>query len=332
MDRPQRLLAILVALQASRQLTADELAGQFGVSRRTILRDVDALAAADVPVVAERGRYGGITLLPGVDIDVGRLTPTETDVLQVIGVDVTRARQLGVDAAARSAAHKLTSRSRRPDPARGRRGRRGQEALALTDVVAIDNARWFAPHEPVDLAALIEDLRRGRRLRIGYRSSGERAVRERVVDPYGVSARGGSWYLVADVDGRPRMFALARLSSWSVLDEDRRIRPGVSLAEVARDLATALEDRHEVIVTAFLDADREDIARRILGSRLRSVEPADVPERVRITVGYDQLDGVRQLLQFSDHIEVAHPPEARRLVANMAEAIVRRHRDQDESD
>ena len=322
MDRPQRLLALLVALQASRQLTAEELAGQLGVSRRTILRDVDALAAADVPVVAERGRYGGITLAPGMTVDVGRLTGTETEVLALVGVDAARARQLGVDVAARSAAHKLAAR-------RGRRGDTsgGERPLALTEVVVIDNAPWFARQEPAGLAALVGDVRRGRRLRIAYRSSGGRIARESDVDPYGVAARGGSWYLVADVGGQPRMFALARLSSWTVLEEDRRVRPGVALAEVVRDLATALEDRHEVIVTAVLDADREDIARRILGSRLRSAEATDDPDRVRITVGYDQLGGVRQLLQFSDHIEVTDPPEARRLVANLAEVIAQRHRD-----
>lgn len=323
MERPQRLLAMLVALRASRQLTAEELAEQFGVSRRTILRDVEALAAADVPVVAERGRYGGITLLPGMTVDVDRLTGTEADVLELIGVDVARAWQLGVDAAARSAAQKLAARRpRRPDHDRSR------HPLALTEVVVIDNAPWFAPQEPADLAALVVDVRQGRRLRIAYRSSGRGAARERVVDPYGVASRGGRWYLVADADGQPRMFALTRLSAWTVLDENRRIRPGATLAEVARDLAAALEDRHEVIVTALLAGDREDIARRILGSRLRSVEPADDAERVRITVGYDQLDGVRQLLQFGDHIEVVDPPEARRLVAHLAEVIARRHQDE----
>lgn len=72
MERPQRPLAALVALQANRQMTAAELAEQFAVSKRTILRDIDALAAADVPVVAERGRYGGIMLLPGAEIDDAR--------------------------------------------------------------------------------------------------------------------------------------------------------------------------------------------------------------------------------------------------------------------
>ena len=98
MERPQRLLALLVALQANRQMTASELAEQFGVSKRTILRDVEALAAADIPVVAERGRYGGVSLLPGADVDVSRLTTGETEVLELIGVDLARAKQLGIEA------------------------------------------------------------------------------------------------------------------------------------------------------------------------------------------------------------------------------------------
>ncbi|MEU3219335.1 hypothetical protein [Streptomyces sp. NPDC006971] len=45
-----------------------------------------------------------------------------------------------------------------------------------------------------------------------------------------------------------------------------------------------------------------------------------------VRVGYDRLDGIHQLLQFSDHFEVIDPPEARELVARLAEAIALRHR------
>lgn len=92
MGRPQRLLAILVALQANRQMTATDL-----------VEHIAALARAEVPVVAERGRYGGIMLLPGAQVDVSRLTRSEAEVLQLVGVDLARVRQLGLEAAARSA-------------------------------------------------------------------------------------------------------------------------------------------------------------------------------------------------------------------------------------
>ncbi|MEX3510928.1 WYL domain-containing protein [Kocuria carniphila] len=324
MERPQRLLAMLVALQANRQMTAAELAEQFGVSRRTILRDIKVLADADISVIAERGRYGGVALLPGAEVDVNRLTGSEAEVLELIGVDLARARQLGIEAAARTAAQKIASR--RPWP-------HGESThlLPLAEVVAIDNSGWFAPEEPADVAALTRDIRHGRKLRIDYRASGQPASRERDVDPYGVFSRGGRWYLIAEVNDQPRMFALARLRSWAVLDEERQIRDDLKLGDLAATLVSGLEERHSIRVTAVLDAKIEDMARRILGTRLLSVEATESSSSVRITIGYDQLDAVRQLLQFAEKIEVIDPPEARALVAHLADTITVRHRARSET-
>lgn len=318
MERPQRLLALLVALQTNRQMTAAELAEQFSVSRRTILRDIEALAAADIPVIAERGRYGGVTLLPGAEVDVGRLSGSEAEVLELIGVDLGRARQLGIEAAARTAGQKLASR---------RPWRYGDSTglLPLSEVVAIDNRGWFTREESADVAALIRDVRRGKKLRIGYRSSGQPESCERLVDPYGVFCRGGRWYLIAEDCGEPRMFALTRLRSWTVLDEDRQAHSHLTLSDLAANLVAGLEEQHSIRVTAVLDAKIEDMARRILGNRLLTTEPTEEPDSVRITVGYDQLDAVRQLLQFAENIDVTDPPEARALIASLGTSVAVRH-------
>lgn len=318
-ERPQRLLAVLVALQANRQMTAAELAEQFAVSKRTILRDIDALADADIPVVAERGRYGGISLLPGAQIDVSRFTNTESEVLELVGIDLAKARQLGLEAAAKSAAQKLAARKRWQHPGTD------PKRLQLSDVVAIDNDGWFTPEEQADVAGLAKDLRLGTRLRITYRASGQPVARERTVDPHGVFSRGGRWYLIAEADGTPRMFALARLQAWTTLPEPRKLRSDLPLEVLAAKLVTNLEQRHIIQVTATLDAHTEDIARRILGNRLRSVEPTSDPNTVQITVGYDQIDAVRQLMQFTDHIEIIDPPEARRLIHTLANKIAHQH-------
>ena len=79
------------------------------------MRDVQALIDADIPVFTERGKYGGISLLPGDQVDLSKLTTSEADVLRTMGLDVDRARQLGAEAAARSALGKLVPR--RPPPA-----------------------------------------------------------------------------------------------------------------------------------------------------------------------------------------------------------------------
>jgi predicted DNA-binding transcriptional regulator YafY len=64
-SRFDRLLGILLVLRGGQAVTAAEIAGRFGVSRRTVHRDMDALSALGIPVYAERGRGGGFRLLPG---------------------------------------------------------------------------------------------------------------------------------------------------------------------------------------------------------------------------------------------------------------------------
>ncbi|GAA3598335.1 hypothetical protein GCM10022223_12090 [Kineosporia mesophila] len=334
MARPQRLIELLAALQAHPQTTAPDLAAELGVSVRTVLRDIHDLVATGIPVVTERGRYGGVSLLPGDQVDLSRLTTTEADLLRTVGLDLDRARQLGGESAARSALGKLdrARRSGGESAARSKPGKLDRERrvvnsspLSLADVVTVDNRPWFTDDPPaVDVAALADALRTGHRLTLRYRRSGTDRVHHLTVDPYGLLSRGGRWYLIADELGIPRMFALARVSGWEALDEPRRLREGADLASVARQLGEKLERRDEVIVTAHLARDRLDLARRILGTRLREITDLD-DGRVSLTVAYEETAGVRQLLQFGEHIEIVAPEPARRLVRDLAQRLMDVH-------
>jgi predicted DNA-binding transcriptional regulator YafY len=59
-----RLFEIIYILLDKKIVTAKELAEHFGVSQRTIYRDVDTLSLAGIPVYTEKGKGGGISLLP----------------------------------------------------------------------------------------------------------------------------------------------------------------------------------------------------------------------------------------------------------------------------
>src|ERR1700722_14756578 len=163
--KPQRLIALLAVLQVRRVTTAEVLAAEFGVSVRTILRDIQALIDADIPVLTERGKYGGISLLPGGQAHLSKLTASEADVIRAVGFDLGRAARLGAETAARSAAGKLTAKRRAP---LRRPPRRAPPPLALSDVLTVDNRGWFAADESPDVASLARDLRLARRLRIRY--------------------------------------------------------------------------------------------------------------------------------------------------------------------
>jgi predicted DNA-binding transcriptional regulator YafY len=68
--RASRLVRLLSLLQVRGPVTARELAGELEVSERTILRDIEALSAASIPVYAVRGCKGGFKLLDGFRADL----------------------------------------------------------------------------------------------------------------------------------------------------------------------------------------------------------------------------------------------------------------------
>ncbi len=76
-----RLLEITLILLNKSTVTAGELAERFGVSTRTIYRDIDELSAAGVPVFTNKGSGGGISLLDNYAINKALLTEHERDSL-----------------------------------------------------------------------------------------------------------------------------------------------------------------------------------------------------------------------------------------------------------
>src|SRR6201996_7045498 len=67
--RVSRLMTLVSLLQARGRMSTTELATELEVSPRTVLRDLEALSTAGIPVYATRGRHGGFALLEGFDPD-----------------------------------------------------------------------------------------------------------------------------------------------------------------------------------------------------------------------------------------------------------------------
>lgn len=322
--KSDRLLSILLLLQTRARVPADELARRLEVSTRTIYRDVESLSAAGVPVYAERGRHGGIRLLPGFRTDVTGLTSDESRALFVLVAQSAHSAHtaLGLDNALGSALRKVMAAL--PAPHR--------PAAELTSRrVLVDPDRWLSGARPaVDLGILSTAVFSDRRLRIRYRHGGGTSTHNYTVDPYGLVAKAGTWYLVADRRGRPQLFRVDRVLGANVTEAPVQRRPGVELADAWDVLRRQVEERPTgVRVSARVRGSRFELFRRIVGPFVlddpgpagSGTEDAGSDEWVPVTLAYPVLTAVRQLLQFGADVEVLEPAAARAELAGAAASV-----------
>ncbi|MFI6675865.1 helix-turn-helix transcriptional regulator [Kribbella sp. NPDC050470] len=320
--RADRLLQIILLLQRHARLSARELAERLEVSTRTVMRDMEALSAAGVPVYTERGRNGGCVLLPGYRADVSGLTPREAQALFAWSGRAALSEELGLRDALQSAMGKLSSTL--PLELQG-------DAEALSGSIVVDRRRWFAEAEDTGaLPVLRQAVVTRRRVRLLYASASAGRPQRRTVDPWGLVEQAGRWYLVAAHRGVARMYRVSRVQEVDVLEEvaDRPAELDVQ-AEWER-LRSGLEQNMPVGVEVVVRVRPEavDQVRRIASPMLVKGEQArDVPSDdgwPRLAMHFrvrEAACGV--LLGFADNVEVLEPPEIRARMLELATAAVR---------
>lgn len=224
--RADRLLKVVALLRAHGRMSAADLATRLEVSTRTVLRDMEALSAAGVPVYAERGRTGGFALLPGYRPAVEDLSETEAHALLLSGSGSVQAA--GLDSALRSAVRKLSVRLA-PELT--------QAVDQVADRVVIDPGGWFGEgEEPAHLAALQRAVFGDRRVRVRYRGRNDVRGSLRTLDPYGLLQAGRTWYLVAAHRGRPHTYRIDRVEAAEVLPEPSDRPADLDLRALWREL------------------------------------------------------------------------------------------------
>lgn len=179
--RASRLLRILLLLQNRGKLTSVALAEELEVTPRTILRDVEALEEAGLPMIVTQGHQGGIELGFNVRTRLTGLSQDEAEALAVILFHPTPALDaLGMKDAGRLARSKLIESF--PDAVR--------ERLLLSSRRFQFEATNPRPLDP-RIAVLAEAVRGARRVRLHYASK-----RERLVHPIGLRLVGDEWALI----------------------------------------------------------------------------------------------------------------------------------------
>lgn len=316
--RGDRLLSILLLLQANGRMTARELAERLEVSERTIYRDLDALSAAGVPVYAERGRGGGLALLDGYRTDLTGLSEEEARALFSFGGPQVVA-QLGLGPVLEGALRKLLAALPPAQRAGAQRAR---------DRLLVDAAPWWRQPEPAPQLTAVQDaVWHDQRLRLTYRRGGGEPA-ERVVDPYGLIAKAGAWYLLAGVDGSTRVFRVSRVERAEPLGERFERPRGFELAGAWDAARSAFESPGVGYETVTLRIAPSALAMflRVTGSQL--IEPAErLPPGEdgwpRLKVRFRAAGAARAaLLGFAGQAEALAPEDLRHTLAGAARELL----------
>jgi predicted DNA-binding transcriptional regulator YafY len=315
--RSSRLLSILLLLQTRRQLTARELADELEVSLRTIYRDVEALAAAGVPVYADQGRAGGYRLVEGYRTKLTGLTEQEAAALFLVGMPGAAAA-LGLTAETSAAELKLLA-ALAPDQ-RDRAGR-------LKNRFHLDLPAWYqdaedSPH----LSAVADAVLHDRRINVLYRRWEEPREVERLLEPHGLVLKNGSWYVVAATPRGLRTYRVSNILELTPTEDTFERAPDFNLTRFWQNHLEGFDrirytDEAAVRVSARLAARMYDVSFPTLVKAVAAAE-READGSVVVTIPIESVaNAAASLSRFGAEVEVLEPAELRAELAGLGRAL-----------
>lgn len=317
--RADRLVSLVLLLRQRGRLSADTLARELEVSTRTVLRDIEALSAAGVPVYAERGRHGGFALLPGFQTELTGLTHDEALALLIAG-SRRGGQAFGLGSALASAMLKVVDAL----PASYRETAADAARRLLVDPETDLLARRLVTEELPE--AVVAEVRRavlaGHKLRIRY-AAVDREPQWRTVDPIGLVTVREQGYLLATRAGADRTYRLSRILAAEGLPEPAQRPDQVDLDRAWQDRSTRFRTGgDQVTVVVRVDPARQaELAGTALAVRADEADPDG-----RLEVAFqDRRHAEWALWQLGPDAEVLAPQWLRDTLRTRATAIAARH-------
>jgi len=305
--RADRLISLILSLQDQGKTTTTRLAESLNVSRRTILRDLDALSISGIPVLAEGGPGGGVWLDPAYRTSLTGMKEAELRTLLVAG-DGRLLDDLGWGQTFRETQRKLRAQvPRRFEP--------GLEHLRRR--IVLDSRWWWYesgdPHLEKLQAAVWED-----RIVEGEYQTWEGTTKPVRLEAYGLAAKAGLWYFIGRREGEWRTYRVSRFSAAQVSRPFSR-DPMFDLSEWWP--AHANEFATEMTGYQFSLAIPEAQIRYLRGiapGRVTITGPWETPGWVTVEIGLDSsLYAELVVLGLGRQCQVLSPPQ-------LTEAVVRR--------
>ncbi|MFB8280511.1 helix-turn-helix transcriptional regulator [Nocardia colli] len=315
--RADRLVSMVLLLRRHGRLSAAALARELEVSTRTVLRDIEALSAAGVPVYAERGRHGGFALLPGFRTELTGLNHDEALALLVAG-SRRGAQAFGLGSALASAVLKVVDalpesyRATAADVA---------ERLLIDPETDLLSRRLSAEEVP---GTVLAEVRRavfaGHKLRIQY-AAVDQKPQWRTVDPIGLVTVRDQGYLLATKSGADRTYRLSRISAAEELAEPAERPDRVNLEQAWQERSTRFRSGGDqvTVLVRLHPARREEL----VGTALAVLaEETDADGQLRLEVTFqDPRHAEWALWQLATDAEALAPQWLRTSLRNRAAAV-----------
>ena len=315
--RADRLLSLLMLLQSRGKTTAEALAKELEVSVRTIYRDVEALSIAGVPVYAERGPGGGVALVDSYRTNLTGLNEDEARALFMLSIPAPL-DQLGVGQELKAALRKLSAAL----PATRR-----HDEIHVRQRIHLDSVWWFQEQEPVPhLPTVQKAVWEDRKLWLRYRSRFDTEI-ERLVDPYGLVAKTGIWYVVCARDGLMRVYRMSRILEAQPADEYFERPNDFDLATFWQAWCAEFEEsRAYYPVIARIAPAFIPYLSHAFGPTMHDKIAQAVPDAqgwITLELPFETLEAARErILGLGSAVEVLEPEPLRRSVLDFAEQTV----------
>jgi predicted DNA-binding transcriptional regulator YafY len=312
--RADRLLTLILLLQTRGKMTAKELAEEVGVSRRTILRDINALSFSGIPVYSEGGHGGGIALIEEYRTTLTGLNKLEVQTLFVAN-NSQALRAVGLGDAAEQLVLKLLA------------------ALPRTHHSTVDHIRQRLLIDPTwwwqdtTTPPFWDDLQRAvyeDRLLEGTYENFDGEVAPRVLAPYSLVYKSSLWYLLAEHEGELRTYRVARFHSMRLLEQSFTRRPDFDLPAYWQEQVQNFSSTFpEYRCTLRVHPERVPFIKWLMPGRWKIVSGAEGQEWVTISLMMDS-DRLAKMLVFdlAGSVEVVEPPELREAVIVQAREAI----------
>ena len=295
-----RLFEIIYILLHKKKVTAQYLATELGVSRRTICRDIDTLSVAGIPIYTEKGKGGGISLLPEFVLNKSILSAAEQNEILLALQSHSNIKTGDTSQVLR----KLTAIFNK----------------SATNWLEVDFTGWS--HENDFFSQIKTAILERRLVEFAYYNSyGDKTQRR--IEPIQLWFKANSWYLRGFCLTKQaiRLYKLARIKNLTVADEHFLERD--SLITLADSAASDYQGQQNITLKLRI---APEMAYRVFDEFHETMVEKQADGSFIVAVSWPEDNWVYGfILSFGRHIEVLEPAHIRRIIKEEAKKIAAKY-------